>query len=578
MNGDYVHFIVNGNRFRLKVSTNVVDRLVVDDLSVETLDFSSSYTPDQLRDNLVQNVKQAMLYFIVQEIMDNHDSMDSEIKVKFNKELKLYSDLFTDTQSLENYIVAWNLDSESENCTKFSQIYKNNLVELDDTNLKQGFVYQHLASKINETFGDKTNILVVDSPSIEVRRVSQVDTFKYDVLMNLHLMQNKDLMKQMFKGNKTEYEKKFILGNAIVHDMHCIATFTPKYDPNTGTMTYDATYEVKSGNHDVTYNQIIYNLDGKTKHKTISPSGKVTLNLDMSAFRSGHSDQALTSITKELLQDNIDGIFTYERYSELFKYINNHILSGTREIVDNNIVNNPGKANDIWELGGRIEVPDGGELLSVNRGSTYIRGEQYNVQDEDPNDMSLSPVTGNKTYKIEDVEVHEYEAMYIVGMVCLPSSGQARDPKRFMYVKSYNESTQAFEFTSNPDDVSSEMTFATVDECQTWISGHSGGAYTGLDFTAIQIKKPSESKRLKVATSEYKLVDNSYFASNNLTINRIGEGNDKYLFLTHRSASGLPNRYDVRSVDSMAISTNSIVNLEEYERSIRLDNSQDATT
>ena len=317
--GDYVHFIVNGNRFRLKLSTNMVDRLVVDDLFVETLDFSSSYTPDQLRDNLVQNVKQAMLYFIVQEIMDNHDSMDSQIKVKFNKELDLYSDLFTDTQSLENYIVAWNLDVDSEDCVKFSQIYKNNLVELDDTNLKRGFVYQYLASKINATFGDKTNILVVDSPSIEVRRITReqadVDTFKYDVLMNLHLMQNKDLMKQMLKGDRTEYEKKFILGNAIVHDMHCIATFTPKYVPDTGTMTYDATYEVKSGYHDVTYNQIIYNLDGKTKHKTISPEGKVTLNLDMSAFRTGHSDQALASITKELLQDNIEGIFTYERYS-----------------------------------------------------------------------------------------------------------------------------------------------------------------------------------------------------------------------------------------------------------------------
>ena len=234
-------------------------------------------------------------------------------------------------------------------------------------------------------------------------------------------------------------------------------------------------------------------------------------------------------------------------------------------------MNNPGKPDNIWELGDNsIEVPPGGELLSINRGSTYIRGEQYNVQDEDPNDMTLVPVTGSKTYKIENISAHEYVAIYVIGVLCPEQGGL---PQQYKYVKSYNGS---FNFVDDPN--SAELKFDSLEACQGWISNHIDDTYTGLRFVAIQMSKPTDNKVLKVATSDYKLIEDisSYLANNNLTINRIGEGNDKCLFLTHSSASGLPNRYDVRSVDSMTISTNSIVNLEEYERSIRLDNSSDA--
>ena len=52
INGDYVHFVVNGNRYRINLLTNSVDRLVVNDVSATTIDFSTAYTPTQLRDNL----------------------------------------------------------------------------------------------------------------------------------------------------------------------------------------------------------------------------------------------------------------------------------------------------------------------------------------------------------------------------------------------------------------------------------------------------------------------------------------------------------------------------------------------
>lgn len=65
VNGQYVHFIVNENRYRLNLSTNKVDRLVINDIHVQTVDFSTSYNPEQLKDNLAQNVKNAMLNQIV---------------------------------------------------------------------------------------------------------------------------------------------------------------------------------------------------------------------------------------------------------------------------------------------------------------------------------------------------------------------------------------------------------------------------------------------------------------------------------------------------------------------------------
>ena len=39
VNGNYVHFRVNGNRYRMSLSANSVDRLVVQDIPVETVDF-----------------------------------------------------------------------------------------------------------------------------------------------------------------------------------------------------------------------------------------------------------------------------------------------------------------------------------------------------------------------------------------------------------------------------------------------------------------------------------------------------------------------------------------------------------
>ena len=175
--GDHVvHFIVNENRYRLNLTTLKLDRLVVNDIQVETVDFSTQYDPTQLRDNLAQNVKTTMLNQMVQAVIDSTRTSSGSIVIGFERPIAQYLDLFTDSASLGNYVSAWELDIDSTQCEKFSQVYKNNLKDVDDSNMSNGNVYGHLAGNISSTFVDevgnqKSNILVVDSPSIEVRRV-----------------------------------------------------------------------------------------------------------------------------------------------------------------------------------------------------------------------------------------------------------------------------------------------------------------------------------------------------------------------------------------------------------------------
>lgn len=74
--------------------------------------------------------------------------------------------MFTDSESLNNYVIANNLEIDSDDCVKFSQVFKNNLVDIDESNMVDGNVYRHLTDNITRTFGINSNIPVVDSPSI----------------------------------------------------------------------------------------------------------------------------------------------------------------------------------------------------------------------------------------------------------------------------------------------------------------------------------------------------------------------------------------------------------------------------
>ncbi len=74
--------------------------------------------------------------------------------------------MFTDAESLDNYVIANNLEIDSDDCVKFSQVFKNNLVDIDESRMVDGNVYRHLSDNITRTFGRNSNLPVVDSPSI----------------------------------------------------------------------------------------------------------------------------------------------------------------------------------------------------------------------------------------------------------------------------------------------------------------------------------------------------------------------------------------------------------------------------
>ena len=102
---------------------------------------------------------------------------------------------------------------------------------------------------------------MADGPSIEVKRVSSVDTFTYVVWMDVHIRQNKNWM------GENGGDGKFVIANARIEDVKCLVEFTPKY--NGSTMTYDVLYSVDTSRvYSAKYNQIIYKRNGKVKYMT----------------------------------------------------------------------------------------------------------------------------------------------------------------------------------------------------------------------------------------------------------------------------------------------------------------------
>jgi gentisate 1,2-dioxygenase len=95
-------------------------------------------------------------------------------------------------------------------------------------------------------------------------------------------------------------------------------------------------------------------------------------------------------------------------------------------VVDNSVIDNPGYSDRIWPLGEPKIITDG-ELISENRGWTYIRGQTYKVSD---NDLQLIPTTGSQRYDIAGVESHKYEEKHAIA-VRVPAPGD--NPTTWQY-------------------------------------------------------------------------------------------------------------------------------------------------
>ena len=125
----------------------------------------------------------------------------------------------------------------------------------------------------------------------------------------------------------------YVIANAIVKDMECSVTITPKYHPESGSMTYSAVYRVKTDDpYTVEYNQIVYNYNGKTKHMTTPETRNVQVNFSgISGLDLTYSppDKQLNDITGEIISKEIQNIFSKDDYIKMFNEINNQIAETT---------------------------------------------------------------------------------------------------------------------------------------------------------------------------------------------------------------------------------------------------------
>lgn len=624
VNGNYIHFLVNGNRYRINLQSLTVDRLVVSDMQATTVDFSTSYNPTQLRDNLAQNVKTTILNQMVQKVVDSTIPKNEfgVISIEFKRSIGQYLDLFTDSSSLESYVSAWNLDVDSEQCEKFSQVYKNNLEDIDESSIVNGNLYRHLQMHIESAFADpdtgnqRQAILVVDRSSIDVSRVfpagrGEYDTFTYEVTMDVHIVQNKQWMSKKFNTDPDEYDRRFVIANATIKKMRCYVTFTPSYTSTSGTMTYDVLYEIDKGTssnpYEVKYNQIVYNYNGKTKLKTIAPE-EVVANVYFSDPAAGLLDEDLTyetngnpfsDITDELLASNIENIFKLGDYTKMFKFINNKVLDTETQVIDNSIVGNPGMEDSIWPISKPIpdqsDLP--GELVSVSRGWTYIRGQTYKVDDENLDNQKLVPINGSLEYDIVDVPANKYDTKNVLGVLIATTTGSGSSAKttyEFKYYKSHETTTVSgqnkvkFTFT---DDKSSakqfdlerntayewrEMLFNEYADSEGKITDNNEKVYSRDNFGVfVNRTLLTEYEVKKVASGPTVLIEkNKTFGGEigKFTLRALGTGRSRDLFLTYNydtSSNGLPSRFRVKGEVNKDIVVDDLINIEEYERSTR---------
>ena len=105
--------------------------------------------------------------------------------------------------------------------------------------------------------------------------------------------------------------------------------------------------------------------------------------------------------------------------------------------------------------------------------------------------------------------------------------------------------------------------------------------YSNVNFTRADMSpylwqtiEPG-GRECKVATSDNVVLTNNQ-VTDKFTLHSMGSGDDKQLFLTYNKNPLYPSRFDVEGVSDFNIDASNIVNLNEYERSIRAVDSDEA--
>ena len=80
-------------------------------------------------------------------------------------------------------------------------------------------------------------------PIFNVKRENDVDKFTYDVYFDLGIRVKKDVLNG-FAAN-SEYERKYVIGNAVVKNLQCTVEFVPALS-SSNKVVYDVKYKIGS--------------------------------------------------------------------------------------------------------------------------------------------------------------------------------------------------------------------------------------------------------------------------------------------------------------------------------------------
>ena len=441
-----VHIVANGDRYLVEVSKgydsgedgiqgtaddvgtiNVykVKKLVFREVSVTTMDFSTQFGSERLSLNLFNNLRQYMMNQIIQGIVDNisgstitlNPSAVIDQNVPVPAHLDKYLDMFSDSVSQDNYIVSQvdRVSIDSPDYAKFCQVYKNHIVDIDDSNIYKGNLYKYLDGLIqggtNSAFGNSNYLTLVDEPSIKVTRVSlsgkYTHKFEYTVWFDVYFRNKKSVF-------DSGVDKTFMVGDVVVKHVKCVTTFIPKYDGGFALntpMKYDVTYTVKGEQYDVEYDQVIYRFNGKTRTKFVDP---VASKFTPSEFSTTTTTRELPHLTEELVSQQVETLFNFAKLKEWAVYINNTIFKplGRQIIVQQDILKNQNDSDGRWnivESGGVLQneaIPAAvsANVKALSYGKTIIDGRVYAVQ-ATPN--QIKEIGGGKTLQILNMEAHK---------------------------------------------------------------------------------------------------------------------------------------------------------------------------
>ena len=348
----HLHVLVDNTRYIVNLQTNTVGMLEFKKTYASTMDFTTHYNHAALLDGLLNNVKLYMMNEMAQQILDSREEQQSaSIVLNPERRYDKYIDLFGDDVQSDNFNICRFGNATQQERDKFKEVYKNNIKSISDDAIKDGNAYKHLKSNIDRVFGEREEIGLVDRPSIQVRRVNQTDKFSYEVLFDLSMRVGRDLL-----DNRTDLDGKYIVGNAKILDMKCIATFVPKFNVN-GEMQYDATYSIvpdsSDSSHKVEFSQIVCFHDGQPRSKFVEQWLPVSIRIP----------PGISHVKTGIVEDDLAGELVSSAIVEMFNNasnlvplmvaVNNEVDGDVQVLVE--MAKNKGLASEIWDI--QQEIP-----------------------------------------------------------------------------------------------------------------------------------------------------------------------------------------------------------------------------